>query len=217
MSSINVWLCGAAFLCIPIVHATTITFSTPSGLLGTSQTYGTGITIVATGYNASGTQIDLYGKHNGGDESGVGLTNDPSGDDEITPGSFVQLNLSNLISNGVSAVTITMDSTTNGETWKICDDTTAGSLSNCTNAITGSSENYSVLVTSIATYLDITAVGKDNSGATANVLLNSLTYDTSSRGTEGTVPEPFTFALTVSGLATLFLLRRWRLRKAAEI
>ena len=56
-----------------------------------------GIPIVASGFTGIiGTPTDLFRKEAGGDEVGLGLTNDPTGEDEITPGSFIQLDLSAL-------------------------------------------------------------------------------------------------------------------------
>src|SRR6185503_20243148 len=58
------------------------------GDLGTTETY------VSSGFNQLNQATDLYGKHGGGDENGLGLTNDPSGDDEIYFGKgFVQLDV----------------------------------------------------------------------------------------------------------------------------
>ena len=192
---------------VPLAQATTINFDSPTGPLGTSShTYGTGDTVIATGYNSSNSLTNLYGKNDGGDENGLGLTNDSSGDHEITAGSMIQLNLSSLIADGVTSVTIVMGSTTNGETWEICKDTTAGSLVTCSN--TGKSEGGAgIVVTSISTFLDITTIGKDNSGANSNVLLTSLTYDSGGGSTQST-PEPVASLLMASGLGILGLLKR---------
>jgi hypothetical protein len=196
---------------VPLAQATTISFDSPTGNLGSSShTCGTGITITATGYDSSNNLVNLYGKADGGDENGLGLVNDSSGDHEIASGSMIQLNLSNLIADGVTSVTIVMGSTTNGETWEICKDTTAGSLVTCSN--TGHGEGGAgILITSISQYLDITTTGHDNDWNTSNVLLTSLSYDAGGGGVQST-PEPVGSALMISGLGVLGLLNRRRSR-----
>jgi len=82
---------GLCFLTCSVVpgFGTTINFNTPTGDQGTTPTYG-GVTATAYG---PGTQ-HLYGKNDGGDEKGLGLTSDPSGDLEIVNGQFIQLDVS---------------------------------------------------------------------------------------------------------------------------
>jgi len=81
------------------------------GLQGQSHDYtvsGATINAQAFGPNGSGAgtcgAVQLFGKTGGGDETGLGLSNDPSGNDEITSGSFVQLDISklNLLNNVIS-------------------------------------------------------------------------------------------------------------------
>ena len=70
--------------------------STPSGLLGTTQTYTAGgATISAAGFAGSfSSPTALFGKALGGDESGLGLANDPTnGEDEIFGVNFVVINM----------------------------------------------------------------------------------------------------------------------------
>ena len=109
-------------------HADTVwNFNTPTGNLGSTHNYvgsdGTVITATAFGPNAPA----LFGKGAGGDENGVGLTNDPSGEDEITNGSFIQLDLSNIKFASVN-MSFMGDSTTNGETWELFGSNTPGSF-----------------------------------------------------------------------------------------
>src|SRR5260221_264902 len=93
------YLIGLCILTCSVVpgFGTTINFGSPTGDQGTTHTYG-GIT--ATAYGAStpaGAPPHLFGKSDGGDENGVGLTTDPSGQHEITVGDFIQLDLTSLI------------------------------------------------------------------------------------------------------------------------
>ena len=60
---------------------------------------------------------NLWAKDNTGDEVGLGLTSDTSHEDEITPGFFIQLNISSILGNG--PLTILMDSTTSPDVWSI--------------------------------------------------------------------------------------------------
>jgi hypothetical protein len=97
--------------------------------LGTTHDYpGTlGTIITATAFGTPGTQ--LFGKGLGGDENGVGLTNDLSGENEITPGSFIQLSLANInfLANSVN-MSFLADSTTAGDTWQVLGTNTSGTL-----------------------------------------------------------------------------------------
>ena len=64
-----------------------------STLLGLTATFTDGgASLTAAGFGPNGP-VDLYAKFTSGDptETGLGLVNDPSGDHEITVGSFIQL------------------------------------------------------------------------------------------------------------------------------
>src|SRR5579872_6598714 len=77
----------------------TINFNSAPGNLGNTHIYtSSGLTVTATGYSAASTQTALYGKNGSGDEKGLGLGADPTGDNEIYyPGSdFIQLDVHNL-------------------------------------------------------------------------------------------------------------------------
>lgn len=121
--------------------------------LGTTHTFsptsGPSPTITASGFQPGpGTTVvavDLYSKGSSGfpppnDESGLGLTNDPSHDHEITPGSFIMLDLGNL---QLTSLGIYMESTTDGEKWDIWGSNTpavSGHSYTIPNGITGTSE-----------------------------------------------------------------------------
>jgi len=94
-------LTGALFVLTP-AHADTVwNFTTPLGDLGTSHTYlgndAAATPIVATAFGPAGQpQPHLFAKNEGPGEIGLGLTNDPSTpgpQNEITPGSFIQLDI----------------------------------------------------------------------------------------------------------------------------
>jgi hypothetical protein len=154
-------------------HADTIwNFDTATGNLGPTHNYvgsdGTIITATAFGPNNPA----LFGKGLGGDENGVGLTNDPSIEDEITNGSFVQLDLSN-IKFASANMSFMADSTTNGETWEVFGSNTPGSflptnlLDSCTAPVGGGSGNVCEQNTTVPgagnfKFLDVTAAVGSN-------------------------------------------------------
>jgi hypothetical protein len=168
-------------------------------------------TITATGFKpGSGSTVvavDLYSKGLSGfpppnDESGLGLTNDSSGDHEITPGSFIMLDLGNL---SISTLGVYTGSTTGGEKWEIWGSHTAvvaGQSFTLPSGLTGITEgdqNVSSLIGD--RYIFITSLN-------GNILLGGLT----------TAPEPGSagllgFALIGSGL----LFRRQFSKKAKQV
>src|SRR4051794_7462194 len=83
----------------------TIDFGSHPGNLGATETYTSGaFTVTAAGFSDGfdhSAATDLYGKNDGGDEQGLGLVADPSGDNEIYWGSshngaFVEVDVSAL-------------------------------------------------------------------------------------------------------------------------
>jgi hypothetical protein len=116
--------------------AVTWSFNTPIGDQGQSHNYlgddlSTLLNAQAFGPALNGNPAHLFGKNDGSDENGLGLTNDPSGEHEITVGSFVQFNLDalNLISLNIS---FQAGSTTDKEGWRVYGTNTAGSLTGAT-------------------------------------------------------------------------------------
>jgi hypothetical protein len=91
------------------------------GVLGNTQTFTAGgDNLTARGFTSSDAGTALFGKNGGGDENGLGLNNDASGDHEITGGNFVQLNLDgikNLLDP--NSIMVQMGSTTQNEGWQI--------------------------------------------------------------------------------------------------
>jgi len=205
-------LTGALFALAP-AHADEIwNFNSPASppALGTTHDYagtlGTIITATAFGTPA-GTQ--LFGKAGGGDENGVGLTNDLSGENEITPGSFIQLSLANInfLANSVN-MSFLADSTTAGDTWQVLGTNTAGTLVGATPILScvgsdGPGNPCETLMTLSGAgnfkFLDVTALA-------GNVLLSEV--DTRA------VPAPIVGAglpgLILAGGGLLSLARRRR-------
>jgi hypothetical protein len=180
----------------------------PPALGATHDYMGTlGTIITATAFGTPGTQ--LFGKGGGGDENGVGLTNDLSGENEITPGSFIQLSLANInfLANSVN-MSFLADSTTAGDTWQVLGTNTAGTLVGATPILScvgsdGPGNPCETLMTLSGAgnfkFLDVTALA-------GNVLLSEV--DTRA------VPAPIVGAglpgLILAGGGLLSLARRRR-------
>jgi hypothetical protein len=106
----------------------TYNFSSPSGVLGSTQTYtmpgpGGPVTITADGFTGGfASSVNLFGKSDGGDENGLGLVNDPSGQNEITGTSFIRISFPTFIptGRGIGATgSFRMGSTTADESWRV--------------------------------------------------------------------------------------------------
>src|SRR5262245_20886946 len=100
---------AAAVLSAGATRAATITWNLnlPSGLLGTTQNYTAGgVASTPAGFSSipqMGVNIPnvmRFGKNNGGDEVGLGLPNDPSGQNEITGLNIIRIDFSNAIMAG---------------------------------------------------------------------------------------------------------------------
>ena len=190
------YLIGLCILTCSVVpgFGTTISFGSPTGDQGVSNSYGG---IVATAYGAlaaTGAPPHLWGKNDGSDENGVGLTTDPSGEHEITSGDFIQLDLTGI----TGPVTITMGSTTSPDAYEIFGSSTATNttianvLDTCNSASTSCENSFTITPT--LRYLDFTATD-------GNVLLSSISYTQST-------PEPGTLGIVGLGGVLIGLLRR---------
>lgn len=86
-----------------------------------------GIAITAMGLNGG----NLFGKKSGSDETGLGLTGNPTGDHEIFAKKsgaqgFIQLDLLGLITAGFTDVKFQMGSSEGGDQWQVTACSTAG-------------------------------------------------------------------------------------------
>ena len=193
-----VGLSGLLLMLPAAARAVTFTFDTcgtggGTGACSGPQTFTIGsFTITATAFGPG--DPNLYAKQAGGDEIGLGLTNDSSGDHEITAGSFIQLQLSSNIV-GYDPLSIVMDSSTSPDGWAIYQTNVAGALPGGSALLTGTNEEVGNSISPTDTYLDITATN-------GNVLLNSLAFSTERRPPP--TPEPSGLALlgtSILGLA----------------
>ncbi len=183
------------FAAAPAARADTINFSFPgshTGVLGTSQAFTSGsVTITAYGFSSNNHATNLYGKTNGGDETGLGIANAPHF--EIQTTNFIQLDLANLYARNPTSLSLQIGSVQAGEGWNIYGSNTLGTRGSALLA-SGVTDfpNFFTFAT-VPTgfrYISVQASSED-------VLLNGLSATTPNTPT----PEPATMLLLGTGLA----------------
>jgi len=185
-----------------------IDFNSATGDIGTSHTYsGGGLSVTANGLGPTGA-IDLFGKNNGGDESGVGIANDPTGDHEIwgdatTPNfGAIVLNVSDLLAHNVSGAQFFMGSTTNGESWIVWDNSGGGFA----QVLTGADE---LTWHNLPDWGSATEYAFSAGGAGQNVLLGGISLTA--------LPEPATWAMMLLGFGAIGVALRRRKKVLPQI
>jgi hypothetical protein len=156
-------------------------FSNPNGDQGVSHPYVGNdlvsvITATAFGPALDGNPAHLYGKNGGVGETGLGLTNDPTGDNEISSGSFIQFDLTKL---NLSSLNLSFEagSTTGGESWSVIGTNTAGSdigslLGSCNSGTSSGCEGvFTLNGAGNFNYIDVTT---GLTPAESNVLVKEL-------------------------------------------
>ena len=188
-----------------------------SGQQGTSLSYTQGgYTITAYGYQVGqpgNTPEDLYVKTSGGDESGLGLANEY--DHEIESNQFVQLNLTNLVTAGMTNGDLTIGSVQSGEGYSICTSSALGTLGNCPSSGDGqlNDQAFSVSWSASDPYLSIRGWVPPDGNSKANVLV----MDFSTSAPTSDTPEPASLALMGTGLLCVaFAYRRLRSESPAK-
>jgi len=183
-------LLAAMFMTLPAL-ADTLIFNSPTGDLGPTHNYTLdGFTVTATAFNGG----NLFGKNDGGDENGVGLTSDPAGQNEIFVSAtaiqdFIQLDLSKLIAAGFTNFQFQMGSTTGPDAWSVSACPVSG-IDCFTSPVAGNDEGTHGAPATLSAanpFLDFSATA-------GNVLLSSLS------ATPPAVPEPSSMLLLGSGL-----------------
>src|SRR6516165_8788249 len=210
---------GAVVASAGATRAATITWNLnlPSGLLGTTQTYTAGgITITAAGFSSipqlgiNVQNVMLFGKNNGGDEVGLGLSNDPSGQNEITGLNIIRIDFSNVIMAGALPFSFDfqMNSTTgtvgaNIEAWAVWGSFFQDGFAD-PPLMTGTDENEHSGLQLFPFYYFKVFPG--NSG---NVLIANVSAEVPG------VPEPSTWAMMLLGFAGLGIAFRQSRRKVS--
>lgn len=176
---------------------------------GQSVTYtesGISITLTAFGANNwNGSAVQLYGKNEGAGETGIGLTNDTTGDHEIEyQKGFIQIDVSGIPST--DSVSLSFGSTTDGEEWDVNGTNTAGTVLSTTppgSSIGTGTSDGSLTLTGHDRYYDVYEATTPSSN---NVLLASLTV------TPNGVPEPAAWGLMIMGIFSVGAVMRQRRR-----
>jgi PEP-CTERM motif len=194
-------------------HVVTFDFGANNVDLGYSHTYSaSGLSIIASGFDQREHRTDLFGKNEGGDEVGLGLKDDPTGDDEIHYHSgFVQLDVADLFGKVTNnSVFFTTGSTTNGEEWAVYGTNTPGEFDEgATLLLKGDNDKPHALPDfHDFRYYDFVEFSHPR-GQGDNFLISSV-YATTSSGT----PEPQAWALMLIGIGGLGIALRGRRGRA---
>jgi hypothetical protein len=217
-------LLGAVMLGQAPARAATINYDfapTPTGVvpsgsenssLGTTDSFTSGgYTIHAAGFGntfssganiSTGSTVDLYAKNGGGDEEGLGLTNDPSGDHEISGSSLIEISLP----GQEASFSFQMGSTTNGEGWLVfgSDSQSSGFVQvdsgtdESSHTLTGTNGDFQYY------YFAFNPADFNWQKGNTNVLLADVDFNVSATPIPGTLP------LFATGIVGLVALRRKR-------
>ncbi len=173
--------------------------SCPGATTLSSLTYSNGgLTVVATGWSATNTSTPLFVKNAGAGEHGLGIASETS--HEITSPHFVNLNVSNLFTNGFTRGTLTLQlESVEGDTYKVCVGNAPGTFGSsfCQSAGPGGSSSIALVYLSMSDMFNNSFPDIGITGTTGDVLVDSVT-----------VPEPSSIGLVGIGLVGVLLLRR---------
>jgi hypothetical protein len=176
------------------------------GVLSSSDTISSGsppLSAVATGFTDSSftTPTPLFGKADGGDEHGIGINSDPSGDHEIWGTTIIQVTLP----TGLSNIQAKLGSTTDGETYTVWGSSTSATSGYTQLIANGTSDDTFINLSSLCPTCNFFYFGIGSNDPSGNVVLEEITAVSA-------VPLPAALPLFATGLGALGLLG-WRRKK----
>jgi hypothetical protein len=213
-------------------HATTILFNwvtttNANTSLGSSASITSGgITLTAfalPGVNQTPAPT-LYAKNGGTGETGLGLTNDPGGDNEISAKTDdgIQIDFADAITKDPTGpVTLSIGSVQSGEGWALY-----GSNTQATNTgsigkelLSGSATGNPVQTVTLPdwgeyTYYTLLATDPANCTPLANILLGTVTLTEPGTPQNTPTPEPGTLVMAGSALIAVGVLMKKKQKKA---
>jgi hypothetical protein len=169
----QLWRYGGAISFTNCAQITTVGAGCFNRDAGTSQITcsNAGLSVTATGFHNAGGRENLYVKISGPGEMGLGSMLDAK-DHEITGDDFVNLDLSNLWSHGISSAQLILGSLQTGELYKVCQGHFVGSLGGeCVTAGSGTgTENINITWGAAIISSESKRLG------TADLLIGGMTY-----------------------------------------
>jgi hypothetical protein len=181
-----------------------------------------GYTITASGFDSAATwnAIHIFAKSDGGDESGLGITNDPSGNKEIWGTTFIQIDVAAARAAGLPGFEFSMGSTTQNEAWKVFGSNQTGVGATLTSLLSANTTEGSLTILpngpgSGYRYYDFFYDSSLGGIGGENVLLNLFTDCASCDPPLSSTPLPAALPLFAGGLGFIGFLARRRKRKAA--
>lgn len=193
-----------------------------------------GLTVNAGVTNAATAGPDLYAKNDGAGETGLGMTNDPGKDNEISAqlNDGIQIDFSNAIKNAPNAnVTLSIGSVQSGEGWALygsntlytvaCSSMSLGALGEPLLAGVGPYANATDTVTlpdwGQYDYYTLMATDPGGSNPLANIVLGTVTIATPVQGllkSATPTPEPATLLMAGTALIALGVVLKKSRKKA---